>query len=176
MKTVAYALNIVSNILPDGNKPFNGLGIFCSIGIVGVIVAPSNIILDANNATPGANKFIATPDIVWSALKVTVANAWTKANKPPAKPPIINANHGLPNMYPAAAPAKAPIVIIPSIPMLTIPEFSENTPPNAANIRGVEYIKVVLIIKAISCIMHYPLYFYSLWILYITFLIHCLKL
>lgn len=28
MKTVAYALNIVSNILPDGNKPFNGLGIF----------------------------------------------------------------------------------------------------------------------------------------------------
>ena len=68
-------MDIVSNILPGSNTPFSGLGILFSIGIVGVVTEPLNNILHANNATPGANKFIATPDIVWSALKVTVANA-----------------------------------------------------------------------------------------------------
>ena len=60
-------------MLPDSNTPFKGLGILFSIGIVGVVTEPLNNILDVNNATPGANKFIATPDIVWSALKLIVA-------------------------------------------------------------------------------------------------------
>ena len=66
-------MNIVSNILPDSNTPFSGLGILFSIALVGVVTEPLNNILHANNATPGAYKFIATPDIVWSALKLIVA-------------------------------------------------------------------------------------------------------
>ena len=89
-------MNIVSNILPSGNNPFKGLGILFSMLIVGVIVAPSNIIFDMNSATPGASKFIATPDIVWSALKLTVAIACISANSPPPKPPSINAIQGFP--------------------------------------------------------------------------------
>ena len=147
-------------MLPDSNTPFKGLGILFSIGIVGVVTEPLNNILDVNNATPGANKFIATPDIVWSALKLIVAIPWIKANIPPAIPAHNKPIHGLPVRYPAVAPTKAPIVIIPSSPIFTIPEFSEKIPPSAVNIRGVEYIKVVLRIIAKSFIIHSPLHFF----------------
>ena len=58
---------------------------------------------------------MATPDIVWSALKLTVAIACISAKNAPEIPPTINESHGFPVNAPQAAPEKAPIVIIPSI-------------------------------------------------------------
>ena len=63
----------------------------------------------------GANKFFATPDIVWSALKLIVAIPWIKANIPPAIPAHNKPNHGLPVRYPAVAPSEVISIIIGSI-------------------------------------------------------------
>ena len=50
----------------------------------------------AKSAMPGASRLMATPEMVWSALKVTDATAWSKATSPPARPAQRRPIQGLP--------------------------------------------------------------------------------
>ncbi len=91
---------------------------------------------------PRARKFMAVPITIWSARRWMVNTAWTAASRPPAimatsSPTIHDPPHTAPQM-----PKKAPISIIPSRPMLTTPERSENTPPMAAYPSGAAYTRV----------------------------------
>ncbi len=53
-----------------------------------------------------------------------------------------NPSHGLPVAYVTAAAVNAPASIIPSSAMLITPERSENSPPSAARISGVDSLIV----------------------------------
>ena len=95
-----------------------------------------NSALAASREMPGARKFIAVPEMVWSAWRFTVATACSAPNAAPAIPAHRKEIHGLPVKWPIQAPVKAPIVIIPSIPILTTPLFSEKQEPRAAKRSG----------------------------------------
>ena len=86
---------------------------------------------------------IAVPEMVWSALSRTVATACNAPNSAPASPPHRNEIHGIPVKCPTVAPMNAPMVIIPSMPMLTTPLFSEKHEPSAAKRSGGVYSNVV---------------------------------
>ena len=96
-------------------------------------------------ARPGPIKLIAVPAIVWSACNETQAIACITPKAAPTRPPHKNANQPFPVKNATAAPVKAPIVIIPSIPMFTTPLRSEKQEPNAANKSGGVAISVALI-------------------------------
>ena len=64
-------------------------------------------------------------------------NACTRASPPPAAAAIARPQTQLPVLSAPQIPQKAPISIIPSRPMFTTPERSENIPPTAANVSGV---------------------------------------
>jgi hypothetical protein len=97
------------------------------------MAAPSNMLRQANRAMPGASRLMATPETVWSAVKVTDAKAWSAAMSIPQTPANKKPSHGLPVRWLPATPAKAPTAIMPSMAMLVTPERSETTPPRAPN-------------------------------------------
>ena len=145
METTSAMTVVISTFrlfrLPGSPLLPKSLGILFVTGRV--CVAPSKNTLDKNRARPGPIRFIAIPQTVWSALQVTEAKAWISPKTAPARPAQTKPSQGFPEKYPTAAPIKAPIVIIPSIPMLTTPETSEMTLPCAANTMGVEYMRVM---------------------------------
>src|SRR6266496_4317421 len=83
------------------------------------------------------------------------ATACIAAISVPATIPASNPMYGLPTAYVTAAAVKAPASIIPSSAILITPERSENKPPRAARINGVEsrivdQIKAIVKISAIN--------------------------
>ena len=66
-------------------------------------------------------------------------------NTAPARPPIMKAKMPFLVVRAAIAPVTAPIVIMPSIPMLTTPLLSEKQEPRAAKRSGGVAIKAALI-------------------------------
>ena len=67
-----------------------------SLGAMGVMAAPSKKRRQAKSARPGASMLMATPEMVWSAAKVTEATAWSSATRPPQMPAARKPIHGLP--------------------------------------------------------------------------------
>src|SRR5689334_1387984 len=76
------------------------------------------------------------------------ATAWISAISNPAATAAMRPTHGLPLAYVAAAAVNAPASIMPSSAMLMTPDRSENSPPSAARMSGVER-RIVEKIKAI---------------------------
>src|SRR4029453_79313 len=66
------------------------------------------------------------------------ATACTSATSPPAPTAAARPAHGLPVAWVIAAAVNAPASIMPSSAMLMTPDRSENSPPNAARMRGVD--------------------------------------
>ena len=118
-----------------GNTPFSSSGIFCSVDS-GTVSDESNSARASRIATPGARKLIAVPEMVWSAFSLTVAHACSAPNTAPARPPQKNKIQGSDVKCETVAPTNAPMVIMPSMPMLTTPLFSEKHEPSAANSSG----------------------------------------
>ena len=79
--------------IPDALFP-KIFGILFSTGID--MVAPSNARRQKNSASPGPKRLIAQPDMVWSALKVTAAIAWSAAISPLTAAAPITPIKGLP--------------------------------------------------------------------------------
>ena len=86
---------------------------------------------------PRARKFTATPPTIWSALRWIAKKACTSASNPPEAIAIATPHTQLPVLSAPQIPQKAPISIMPSRPMFTTPERSENIPPIAAKVSGV---------------------------------------
>ena len=78
-----------------------------------------------------ATTLMTTPETMWSTLNVTVASACTIEKISPDPAPISNPAVGPYSIVPQA-PMTVPMIMIPSRPMLTIPERSLNSPPSAA--------------------------------------------
>ena len=98
-------------------------------------VRVAKISRDRNLVMPGARMFMATPEMMWSTPKPTVATAWSR---PPAAPPAIPMaipHHG-PNSSAPQAPNHVPRIIMPSRPMLTTPALSAQMPPRPARRMG----------------------------------------
>ena len=79
----------------------------------------------------------ASPLTTWSALKLIVINACSKAIRPPAIIPTAIPANRLPVWNQAANPPNAPINIMPSSPRFMTPERSEKISPKVANSKGV---------------------------------------
>jgi hypothetical protein len=86
---------------------------------------------------PRARKLTATPPTIWSARRWIAKTACTTASRPPEMIPITSPPTQLPVLSAPQIPQNAPISIIPSRPMFTTPERSENMPPIAAKVSGV---------------------------------------
>ena len=86
-----------------------------------------------NLASPMATRLMTTPDTMWSTRSVTVARAWTSENRSPAAAPTSSPTMGPCSIAPHA-PMTVPTIIIPSSPMFTMPERSQNRPPSPARI------------------------------------------
>src|SRR5215210_5625306 len=84
---------------------------------------------------PMARMLMATPETMWSTRKVMVAMAWRAAAATPAAMATSSPATG-PHLYAPQAPNQVPKIIMPSMPMLTMPERSLNTPPRVARYRG----------------------------------------
>src|SRR5919112_4723580 len=82
-----------------------------------------------------ARMLMATPETMWSTRKVMVAMAWRAATTTPAATAVSSPATG-PHWSAPQAPNQVPKIIMPSMPMLTIPERSLNTPPRVARYRG----------------------------------------
>src|SRR5512132_2412121 len=82
-----------------------------------------------------ARMLMATPETMWSTRKVMVAMAWTAAAATPAAMASSSPATG-PHLNAPQAPNQVPKIIMPSMPMLTMPERSLNTPPRVARYRG----------------------------------------
>src|SRR5215211_7260418 len=91
--------------------------------------------MDRKRGTPRARMLIATPDTIWSTRKVTVATAWISATSVPARVAISRPAIG-PKRSDPQAPNQVPKIIIPSMPMFTMPDRSLNKPPRVARNRG----------------------------------------
>src|SRR5450759_130773 len=79
----------------------------------------------------------AVPDTTWSAFSVTEANACNAARPAPATTAAMTPSHVLPVASATAVPANAPVSIMPSSAMLTMPLRSQIVPPMAASASGV---------------------------------------
>ena len=90
---------------------------------------------DRKRVRAGAMMLTATPEMMWSTPKLTVATAWMRP--PPAPPaiPMAMPHHG-PNSSAPQAPNHVPSTIIPSRPMLTTPARSAQMPPRPASRMG----------------------------------------
>src|SRR3712207_119064 len=84
---------------------------------------------------PMARMLMATPETMWSTRKVMVARAWRAAAATPAAMASSSPATG-PHLNAPQAPNQVPKIIMPSMPMLTMPERSLNTPPRVARYRG----------------------------------------
>src|SRR6266545_5705302 len=94
---------------------------------------------------------MATPDTIWSTRKVTVATAWMRATSVPAST-ATSRPAAAPKRSAPQAPNQVPKIIIPSMPMLTTPERSLNTPPMVARNSGTNARTVAAITaKPMSC-------------------------
>src|SRR4030095_16741955 len=82
-----------------------------------------------------ARMLMATPETMWSTRKVMVAMAWTAAAATPAAMGRSSPT-SRPHLNAPQAPNQVPKIIMPSMPMLTMPERSLNTPPRVARYRG----------------------------------------
>src|SRR4029450_10346115 len=82
-----------------------------------------------------ARILMATPETMWSTRKVTVAMAWMEATATPEARASSSPATG-PHLNAPQAPNQVPKIIMPSMPMLTMPERSLNTPPKVARYRG----------------------------------------
>src|SRR4029450_1041238 len=82
-----------------------------------------------------ARMLMATPETIWSTRKVIVAMACRAAAATPEVMASSSPTTG-PHLYAPQAPNQVPKIIMPSMPMLTIPERSLNTPPRVARYRG----------------------------------------
>ena len=87
---------------------------------------------DRKRARAGARMLMATPEMMWSTPKPTVATA---CSRPPAAPPAMPMTmpHQGPNSRAPQAPNQPPRIIIPSRPMLTTPARSAQMPPRPAS-------------------------------------------
>ena len=99
---------------------------------------------------PSARKFTATPPTIWSARRWIAKKAWTSASAPPEAIAIRTPQTQLPVLSAPQMPQKAPISIIPSRPMFTTPERSENIPPSAPKVRGVAKTSIEAIRLAVK--------------------------
>ena len=81
--------------VPAGKLSLNSSGIFCD-GERGTVSEELNRAFAISTARPGAMKLIAVPEMVWSALSLTVASACSAPNSAPARPPHRKENHGMP--------------------------------------------------------------------------------
>src|SRR4029450_10520019 len=82
-----------------------------------------------------ARMLMATPETIWSTRKVIVAMACRAAAATPEVMASSSPTTG-PHLYAPQAPNQVPKIIMPSMPMLTMPERSLNTPPRVARYRG----------------------------------------
>src|SRR4029450_11991868 len=82
-----------------------------------------------------ARILMATPETMWSTRKVTVAMAWMEATATPDAMASSSPTSG-PHLNAPQAPNQVPKILLPSMPMLTMPERSLNTPPRVARYRG----------------------------------------
>src|SRR5215218_8879867 len=82
-----------------------------------------------------ARMLMATPETMWSTRKVMVAMAWRAATATPDATASSSPTIG-PHLCAPQAPNQVPKIIMPSMPMLTMPERSLNTPPRVARYRG----------------------------------------
>ncbi len=97
---------------------------------------------DKNRIAPNANKLMATPEMMWLTLKVTVATAWMR---PPRAPPTMarrRPTHG-PHFQAPTAPNQVPKIIMPSMPMFTTPTRSAHRPARPARRIGIVNSRVV---------------------------------
>ena len=78
-----------------------------------------------------ANKFIATPLIIWFPLRLILITAWISEIKIPTITPKIIPKYGFPVAILTTAVANAELSIIPSSPILITPLFSEIHAPTA---------------------------------------------
>ena len=88
---------------------------------------------------------IAVPPTIWSARRWIAQTAWMNAIVPPASMAIRTPVHQWPVLSAPQMPQNAPISIIPSSPMFTTPERSENMPPIEAKASGVAKRRVAAI-------------------------------
>jgi hypothetical protein len=86
---------------------------------------------------PAARTFTAKPEMIWSARKWIDHTACSSAAAPPERIAIRSPSTHESSLSAARIPKNAPIIIIPSSPMFTTPERSENIPPRAAKMSGV---------------------------------------
>src|SRR5215217_9549458 len=84
---------------------------------------------------PMARMLMATPETMWSTRNVMVATAWRAAAATPAAIAVSSPAAG-PHWSAPQAPNQVPKIIMPSMPMLTMPERSLNTPPRVARYKG----------------------------------------
>ena len=90
------------------------------------------------------------PPTIWSARSWIAKNACTSASSPPESIAISTPQNHQPVLSAPQMPQKAPISIIPSRPMLTTPERSENMPPIAPNVSGVAKTSIEAIRLAVK--------------------------
>src|SRR3954468_16593863 len=92
---------------------------------------PSSRIEARNRVTPRPWMLMATPDTIWSTPNVTVAIACTRPPTAPNRTAVTMPAHG-PYSQPIQPAPNVPRIIMPSSPMLTTPERSDQSPPTAA--------------------------------------------
>ena len=80
---------------------------------------------------------IAVPPTIWSLRNEIEKTACRRPVSPPAASAISTPSSHEPVTSDPQTAKNAPMSIIPSRPMLTTPERSENNPPSAANASGV---------------------------------------
>jgi hypothetical protein len=105
---------------------------------------PPNTRSDRYRARPGARMLIATPDTIWSTPNWTVAIAWSRPPRAPPTSPATSPHQGEPNSSAPHAPHQVPRIIMPSSPMLTMPERSANRPPSPASRIGIAHRSIAL--------------------------------
>ena len=88
---------------------------------------------------------IAVPLTIWSARRWIAQTACRNAIAPPAAIAIRIPLHQWPVLSAPQMPKKAPVSSMPSRPMLTTPDRSENMPPIEAKASGVAYLSVAAI-------------------------------
>ena len=85
---------------------------------------------------------MATPEMTWLTLYFTTAKACSRPPIEPAMMPSARPVHG-PNFHAAHAPNQVPRIIMPSMPMLTMPARSAHRPARPASRMGVVTRSVV---------------------------------
>ena len=80
---------------------------------------------------------MAVPPTIWSERREMEKNACRSAIRAPASTPIASPSGHAPVTSEPQTAKNAPVSIIPSRPMFTTPERSENSPPIEAKTSGV---------------------------------------